>query len=481
VSVKEQSPSQTAAQLLVRSLVKQQVTHIFGIPGGKILPVYDVLNDEGPELVVCRHEQGAAFMAAAIGRLTGRPGVCLVTSGPGTANLATGLLTATTEGDPVVAIGGAVPLVDSLKQTHQSMDSVSMMRSVTKYSVEVRSPHVMGEVVANAFRAAVNPRQGASFIALPSDVAGAQTAMEPPRVLSAPPLGSANEASVQQAAAMIAEARLPVVLAGMGASEPTATAGLRALLAHYRMPVVGTFQGAGAGSRDLLPLFFGRIGLFHNQPGDKLLAKADLVLTVGYDPVEYDPGYWNVGGSREIVHLDNCLCDIDNHYQPAIELRGDIGLSLRALASKLPPKRFVFDPFIAAIQEEWKAQQETEISTDNVLIQPSDFVQKLRALLDDDTTVACDVGSSYIWMARHFFSFEPRKLLFSNGQQTLGVSIPWAIAASIVHPSKKAVAVTGDGAFLYSSMELETAMRLKVNMTIFVLGMAVTTWLAFNN
>ena len=461
--------SQTAAQLLIRSLENQQVKQIFGIPGGKILPVFDVLNDEGPELILCRHEQSAAFMAGAIGRLTGRPGVCLVTSGPGVGNLATGLLTATTEGDPVVAIGGSVPLADSLKQTHQSMDSVSLMKAVTKYSVEVRSPQVVGEVVANAFRAAITPRQGAAFLSLPSDVASAQTSAEAPPMLPLPCLGAAPEALIQAAADKIAKAKLAVVLVGMGGSEPTATAGLRALLAHYAMPVVGTFQGAGAVSRDLLPLFFGRIGLFRNQPGDKLLAKADVVLTVGYDPVEYDPGFWNGSGSRSIIHLDDFPCDIDNHYQPEIELRGDVGLTLEELCLRLPAKRLAMDAELAGIRQEWNSLQEPAQTGTGELVEPLDFVHALRKLVDDEMTIACDVGSSYIWMARHFFTFEPRKLLFSNGQQTLGVSIPWAIAASIVHPGRKGVAVTGDGAFLYSSMDLETAMRLKVNITIFVL------------
>src|ERR1700741_102032 len=160
---------QTAAQLLVRSLMQQNVKYIFGIPGGKIMPTFDVLNDEGPELIVCRHEQNAAFMAAAIGRLTGRPGVCLVTSGPGTGNLVTGAATATTEGDPMVAIGGVVALTDALKQTHQSMDSVA-----------IDAPDAAGEAVANAFRAAVAPRAGASFIAFPKDVQGAATSAAVP-------------------------------------------------------------------------------------------------------------------------------------------------------------------------------------------------------------------------------------------------------------------------------------------------------------
>jgi acetolactate synthase-1/2/3 large subunit len=459
---------QTAAQLLVRSLVQQNVKHIFGIPGGKILPTFDVLRDEGPQFIVCRHEQNAAFMAAAVGRLTGRPGVCLVTSGPGTGNLVTGAATATTEGDPMVAIGGVVPLPDTLKQTHQSMDSVAIMKPVTKFSVAINSPDAAGEAVVNAFRAAVTPRAGASFIAFPKDVQGAAAGVSVPPSLPLPPLGAAAADLIRKAAEKISKAKNPVILLGMGASDPGATAAVRALFKRHAVPAVGTFQGAGAISRELLPLFFGRVGLFRNQPGDKLLAGADVVLTVGYDPVEYDPSFWNVGKGRAIIHLDSSPCDIDNRYEPEIELRGTIPATICALASALEEHSFAAGPELQTIQAEWKALQSPAVPKSNGAVHPLSIVLALRSLVDDDTIVANDMGSVHIWMARHFFAFEPRKLLFSNGQQTLGVGIPWAMAASLTYPAKKVVAVVGDGGFLYSSMELETAVRLKLNITVIV-------------
>jgi acetolactate synthase I/II/III large subunit len=459
---------QTAGRLLVRSLVQQEVKHIFGIPGGKILPTFDVLRDEGPQLIVCRHEQNAAFMAAAVGRLTGRPGVCLVTSGPGTGNLVTGMATATTEGDPMVAIGGVVGLPDALKQTHQSMDSVAIMKPVTKFSVAIDSPEAAGEAVANAFRAAMAPRPGSSFIAFPRDVQGAATEASVPPLLPLPTLGAAPADLIRGAAEKISKAKKPVIVLGMGASEPRATAAVRALLKRHAIPAVGTFQGAGAVSRELLPLFFGRVGLFRNQPGDKVLAKADLVLTVGYDPVEYDPSFWNLGKERAIIHLDNYPCDIDNHYQPELELCGAIPDTVDGLASALEERSFTAGAELQAIQAEWKLLQNPPAPKSNGLIHPLSIVVGLRSLVDDDTIVANDMGSIHIWMARHFFAFEPRKLLFSNGQQTLGVGIPWAMAASLTYPTKKVVAVVGDGGYLYSSMELETAVRQKLNVTVIV-------------
>ena len=242
---KAREKQQTAGRLLIRSLMQQNVKYIFGIPGGKIMPTFDVLRDEGPQLIVCRHEQNAAFMAAAVGRLTGRPGVCLVTSGPGTGNLVTGAATATTEGDPMVAIGGIVPLADTLKQTHQSMDSVAIMKPVTKFSVAINAPEAAGEAVVNAFRAAMTPRAGASFIAFPRDVQGAVAEVSVPPSLPLPSLGAAPVDLIRKAAEKISNAKNPVILLGMGASDPDATTAVRALLKRHPVPVVGTFQGRG--------------------------------------------------------------------------------------------------------------------------------------------------------------------------------------------------------------------------------------------
>jgi acetolactate synthase-1/2/3 large subunit len=456
----------TASQILVRSLVTQGVTHIFGIPGGKIMPVFDALNDSprGLELVVCRHEQNAAFMAAAVGRLTGRPGVCLVTSGPGTSNLVTGAATATSEGDPMIAIGGVVPL----KQVHQTMDSVAVMKPVTKYSAAIATADATGEVVANAFRASMAPRAGAAFIAFPQDVQGELTEEREIGKVTVPTLGPAPDDLVKLAALRLAAAQTPVVLLGMGASEPNAVEAVRELLRAFPIPAVGTFQGAGVISRDLVSLFFGRIGLFRNQPGDRLLANADVVLTIGYDPVEYGPEAWNVSQRAAIIHLDDAPCELANRYQPEIELYGSVQATVARLTELLSKRQLILTEDLKLLQTEWHALQRRSEPVRGPLVQPLDFVLTLRSLVDDDTIIASDMGSHHIWMARHFFEYEPRRLLFSNGQQTLGVGIPWAMAASFLNPGKKVVATVGDGGFLYSSMELETAVRHKLNMTVFV-------------
>ena len=256
----------SGAALTVQCLREANVRHILSIPGAKIDRVFDELYGS-PELVVCRHEQNAAFIAGAIGRITGRPGVCLVTSGPGTSNLATGLITATTEGDPVVAIGGAVARNQDAKRTHQSMQSIALMKPVTKYAVQAESAESVPEILNNAFRIAGAPRKGAAFVGLPMDVQ-AETTDARPMAIQSPCAGPASAVDIQLAVKMLESARLPVILLGECTSEPEVTKAIRKLLTSCRFPVVATFQGAGVISRDLQSCFAGRIGLFRNQPGD---------------------------------------------------------------------------------------------------------------------------------------------------------------------------------------------------------------------
>lgn len=368
----------------------------------------------------------------------------------------------------MVAIGGVVPTADTLKQVHQTMDSVSVMKPVTKYSAAIPTAGATGEILANAFRVAMTPRPGAAFIAFPLDVQGASTHERELARVEVPSLGVAPADLIARTAAKLASARQPVLLLGMGASEPKAVTAVRQLLRTFPIAAVGTFQGAGAVSRELSSMFFGRVGLFRNQPGDKLLAHADLILTIGYDPVEYGPESWNIARRAPIIHLDDTPCELSNYYQPEIELRGSVGATIDELTKHLAPRKLLLNEEMRTLQTEWQALQRRSEPKAETLVHPLNFVHTLRNLLDDDTIIASDMGSHHIWMARHFVEYEPRKLLFSNGQQTLGVGIPWAMAASFLYPGKKVVATVGDGGFLYSSMELETAVRNKLNMTVFV-------------
>lgn len=460
-----ESHNQYGADLIVDSLINHDVKYVFGIPGAKIDRVFDTLEDKGPELIVARHEQNATFMAQAVGRITGEPGVVIATSGPGISNLATGLVTATDEGDAVLAIGGQVKRGDLLKRAHQSMNNVAMLEPITKYSAEVHDPNTLSETVANAYRLAKSGKPGASFISIPQDVTDSPVSVKAIKPLSAPKLGSASVLDINYLAQAINNAVLPVLLLGNGASSEGVTAAVRRLLDAVKLPVVETFQGAGIVSRELEDeTFFGRVGLFRNQPGDMLLKRADLVIAIGYDPIEYEARNWNAEISARIIVIDVEQAEIDTYFQPERELIGDMAHTLDLL---LPAIKGYELPegskeYLKGLRNNIENVSDVKFDRDSAhgLVHPLDLIDVLQENTTDDMTVTVDVGSHYIWMARYFKSYEARHLLFSNGMQTLGVALPWAISAALLRPNTKVISVSGDGGFLFSAQELETAVRL---------------------
>ncbi|EML4822493.1 TPA: acetolactate synthase AlsS [Enterococcus faecium] len=450
---------------VVESLINHHVDYVFGIPGAKIDGVFNELEDQGPELIVTRHEQNAAFMAQAIGRITGEPGVVIATSGPGASNLATGLVTATAEGDPVLAIAGQVKRSDLLKLTHQSMDNAALFQPITKYSAEIQDPETISEVIANAYRMAKSSKKGASFISIPQDVVDAPVQGNVIKPLSDPKLGSASADDIRYLAERIREAKLPVLLVGMRGSSEKETLAIRQLVEKTALPVVETFQAAGVISRELEAHFFGRVGLFRNQPGDMLLKRSDLVIAIGYDPIEYEARNWNAEKDARIIVIDEAPAEIDPFMQPERELIGDISATLDLLTGSLEPQQVSEDAkeYLASLQAELTERDIVQSKGEAGILHPLEVINTLQSKVTDDMTVTVDVGSHYIWMARHFRSYEPRHLLFSNGMQTLGVALPWAISAALVRPNTQIVSVSGDGGFLFSAQDLETAVRKKLN------------------
>ncbi|MCF5874130.1 acetolactate synthase AlsS [Aeromonas veronii] len=454
------------AELVVRHLEAQGVKQVFGIPGAKIDRVFDALEDSPIETIVVRHEANAAFMAAAVGRLTGKAGVALVTSGPGCSNLITGLATATSEGDPMVALGGAVRRADGLKLTHQSMDTVNLCRPVTKFSAQVNSGAAISEVMANAFRASELGRPGAAFVSLPMDIINkpVQGNVLVPREVPEP--GCADEQNMEQALTLLRNAQNPVVLLGLMASRPENAEAVRAFLDKARLPVTGTYQAAGVVDSCHFDDFAGRVGLFNNQPGDQLLAGADLVIAIGYSPIEYDPVLWNGDRERRILHIDVLPADIDSSYCPTAELVGSIRANLLQLTRIMgnpkirPPE---VDRLLQGVRQQRLRLAMRADDLHGNPVHPLRIVRELQDLVRDDMTLCVDMGSFHIWIARYLYSFRARQVLISNGQQTMGVALPWAIGAALVRPGEKVISVSGDGSFMQSSMELETAVRLKSN------------------
>ncbi|MEG0781480.1 acetolactate synthase AlsS [Carnobacterium sp.] len=459
------SEKKYGADAVVESLENLEVEYVFGIPGAKIDRVFDRLVDGGPELIVARHEQNAAFMAAGIGRITGKPGVVIATSGPGASNLATGLVTATAEGDPVLAIGGQVKRADLLKLTHQSMDNAALFEPITKYSAEIQEPENISEVLANAYRAAEGAKQGASFVSIPQDVIDSPIKNKVIAPLQIPKLGPASPVEITLLSQRIKAAKLPVFLLGMRASSPEITEAIRNIVRVSDIPVVETFQGAGIISRELEKSFFGRVGLFRNQPGDMLLKRSDLVITIGYDPIEYEARNWNAESDADIIVIDSTPAEIDQYFQPEKELVGDIAQTLDFLLPYLKGYKLDDDStlYLNSLQEKLAQRDIPPVDENRLYTHPLAVISTLQKLVTDEMTVTVDIGSHYIWMARHFRSYEPRHLLFSNGMQTLGVALPWAIAAALVRPTTQIISVSGDGGFLFSAQELETAVRRKLN------------------
>lgn len=457
------------ADLVVKQLEQQGVKQVFGIPGAKIDRLFNSLVDSTIETVVVRHEANAAFMAAAVGRLTGKAGVAIATSGPGCSNLATGIATATSEGDPLVALGGSVKSADRLKLVHQSMDTVTMFNPITKFCAEVDSSQSISETMVNAFRHAESGRPGSAFLTFPMDILN--NAVDSPILIpkSKSNLGGANNEAIQEAIKMLLQAKNPVILLGLQASYPDNASAFQKLLDICPLPIVGTYQSAGAISQRHFPLFAGRIGLFNNQPGDELLSHSDLVITLGYSPIEYEPALWN-NNNAKIIHIDEIPAEIDLAYCPTLELMGNIKLTIESLIQSLSHESIPqitlsnnVNKMLEKIRQQREVLQQNSHFRQGSPIHPLSIIHEMQDIIDNDVTLCIDMGSFHIWLARYLYSFRARQMLISNGQQTMGVALPWGIGASFVRPSDKIISVSGDGGFMQSSMELETAVRLNTN------------------
>lgn len=463
------------ADIVIDSLRKHGVNLVFGIPGAKIDRLFEGLDgqdsEDAPKLIVTRHEQNAAFMAQAYGRLTGKTGVAITTSGPGVGNLVTGIMTANAEGDPMLAIGGQVQRKDLHRATHQSTPSTEIMAPITQYSAEIQDPNNISEIMANAFEASQDARKGAAFVSLPQDVDDAEVTEKPLPIYETPKMGPADPNDLQKLVELIKNSKMPVILVGQRGADEEITTALRKLLSNYSLPVVETYQAAGVVSRDLeQQSYFGRIGLFRNQVGDQLLQQSDLVIAVGYDPIEYEPRNWNKEGNLRIVNLDTLPAQIDNHYTPIMQLVGNITTSLTELDKLLKGYEYPLAATeqLAKYKQELDQDKKIQVPASNDASHPLAVVHAIQENVTDDMHVALDVGSHYIWMARHFRCYQPRHLLISNGMQTLGVGLPWAMVAAMLYPEHKSVAVCGDGGFLFSGAELATAVQHHLNVVTIV-------------
>jgi acetolactate synthase I/II/III large subunit len=459
--------SSTTAQLIVECLENEGVTHVFGIPGEENIRFVDALSASSIEYVLTRHEQGASFMAEVYGRLTGKAGVCSATLGPGAINLLLGVADATTNSTPVVALSAQVGMNRSYKESHQSVDLVSMFEPVTKWAALIATPGAVPEMVRKAFKLAQTERPGAVYLAVPEDVeeAAAPDGSTPLRV-NVPRPDDPAQAQVERAVAILRAARNPVVLAGHGAARADAAAAVLRFAERLGVPVATTFHGKGVVPDDH-PLALGAVGFMRHDYVNFGFDRADLIIAVGYELQEFDPIRINPRGDTRIIHIHRFPAEVDAHYDVAVGLHADIGRSLDAIADAAGDVD-AHAPGRERIRELLSEELQRGRADHRFPLAPARIVADTRAALDRDDIVLVDTGALKMWMARLYPTYQPNTCLISNGLSTMAWTVPGAIAAKIARPQSKVLVATGDGSFLMNSQEIETAVREKIPLVVLI-------------
>jgi len=452
------------AELLIKCLEEEGVNYIFGVPGEENIDIMDALLESRIEFIVTRHETSAAFMAGTYGRLTGKPGVCLATLGPGATNLLTGVANANMDLNPIVAITGQASLDRQHKISHQYYDLIHIYEPVTKWNAQIKKGEIVPEVVRKAFQVSTQEKPGATHIDLPEDVAEMEVDSSPLKVTSHS-LSEAGDQVIEAAAKLIEQAERPLILAGNGITRSNASEQLRALVDKMKIPVVHTFMGKGALPwTNELSLF--TAGLGGNDYITCGFKGSDLILAIGFDIAEYSPVNWNPDGATPILHIDTEEAETDENYPVELNVLGDIKRNLQKLHQVLSPKERD-NSWVSTVRTNALTELEQFKNDTSFPVKPQKIVADLRAVLKEEDIVISDVGAHKMWMARMYHTYEPNTCLISNGLASMGIAVPGAIGAKLAHPERTVVAVCGDGSFQMTGAELETAKRL--NLPIIVL------------
>jgi len=453
----------TAAQLFVKCLENEGVEYIFGIPGEENIDIMDALLESKIKFITTRHEQGAAFMADVYGRLTGRAGVCMATLGPGATNLITGFADANMDRAPIVAIAGQGATTRLHKESHQILNLVNLFQPISKYATQILEPGIVPEIVRKAFKVAQTEKPGGAFIEFPENIAEAKVEGVPIEVQTAYS-SAAPDFKIDQAAKIISEAKFPVILAGNGVIRQGAADELVRFAEMLRIPVANSFMAKGVVpfSNDFS---LGTIGLKARDLPWYAFERADVVICIGYDMVEYHPDMWNPNNDKKVVHIDALPAEVDGHYIVAVGVLGDISSSLRALALKSRPQKTM--PF-KAVRNAIIEDRAAFANDTGFPIKPQKIVWDLREVLAPDDIAISDVGAHKMWMARMYRAERPNSCIISNGFASMGIAVPGAIAAKLAYPDRKVVAVTGDAGFLMNSQEIETAIRVGTPFVILI-------------
>ena len=445
------------AELLVRCLENEGVRYIFGLPGEENLHVLEAIKKSSIQFITTRHEQGAAFMADVYGRLTGKAGVCLSTLGPGATNLMTGVADANLDGAPLVAITGQVGTDQMHVEAHQYLDLVAMFAPVTKWNTQIVRPSNTPEIVRKAFKKSQSEKPGAVHIDLPENIADMPAVGNP---LNKNRLEKTFAAfhCITEASAAISQAVNPFILVGNGAIRANASAAVTEFATQLNIPVANTFMGKGV-IPYTHPLALWSVGLQQRDLINCAFDNTDLVIAIGYDLIEYSPKRWNPQGEIPIIHIGATPSEIDSSYIPTVEVIGDISDSLAEILRRTD-RMGKPDPYALGLRAEIQADYKQYSMDDEFPIKPQKLIYDLRQVMGPEDIVISDVGAHKMWMARHYHCDRPNTCLISNGFAAMGIAIPGALAAKLVAPDRKVVAVTGDGGFMMNCQELETALRV---------------------
>ncbi|MEE9304562.1 MAG: acetolactate synthase large subunit [Thiotrichaceae bacterium] len=457
----------TAAELFIRCLENEGVETIFGIPGEENLDVMDALRNSSIEFITVRHEQGAAFMADVYGRLTGKAGVCLATLGPGATNLITGFADANMDRAPIVAIAGQGATTRMHKESHQVLDLVNLFEPISKYSIEIREPEIIPELIRKAFKDAQAEKPGGAFISFPENIAAMDVSdaesLLPLRVQS-PAAPSAAEDKVAQAAQIIDKAKFPIIMAGNGVVRSHASNALIEFAEHLNIPVAQTFMAKGS-----IPfshsLSLGSVGLQAHDYVACGFDRADVVICIGFDMVEYHPKSWHPDKEKKIIHIDQTYAEVDAHYILETGVLGDISTSLKRIMEHTTKTHSGKNENLKGIIVNELDDFAEDVSFP---IKPQKILYDTRKAMADADILISDVGAHKMWIARLFRCEQPNTCIISNGFASMGIGVPGAIAAKMTYPDKNVLTITGDAGFMMNSQEIETALRYNVAIVIMI-------------
>lgn len=454
------------SDLLVAALENEGVDRIFGVPGEENLDVVESLRKSSIQLILTRHEQAAAFMAATYGRLTGKPGVCITTLGPGALNLATGAAYALLGAMPMVMLTGQKGIMSSRQAKFQIVDVVGTFKPLTKLSLQIVSTSTIPTLVRDAFRIATQERPGPVLLELPEDIAGEEA--EPVAMVAQHPIEIpvAHQASLDRAAEMILNAKRPLIMLGAAASRPRSTTGIAGFVRRTQIPFFTTQMGKGTAPSGT-GLYMGTAALSERDYVHEAIDRADLIIAIGHDTIEKPPFIMGPGGPQ-VVHVNYTPANVEQVYFPQCEVVGDVGPSLELLADRLEGRLHNAGALLP-LRDGILGRIADRAAEDRWPPTPQRIVHDVRQVMPEDGIVALDNGMYKIWFARNYRTLVANTLLLDNALATMGAGLPSAIMAAMLYPERRVMAVCGDGGFMMNSQEMETAVRLKLNLVVLVL------------